>query len=394
MSINVLASAEVARVDALHALQVLDTPREERFDRLVRLTQRMFDVPMAAVNFIDADRQWTKAEVGLDGLESIPPGDSMCRYTVQQPNTLIVPDLTVDERFRENRFVVGEARIRFYAGHPLCAPGGERVGTLCLFDTRTRQLDAREQEILVEMAGLVERELVAQRELDRAAEVQQVLMSCVAPDLTGYEVAGRCVPTQDIGGDFFSWHVLPDGLLQLHLADVMGKGIPAALIAASVRAMLVGAAQFNDQQTAVQRTAVAAQPLLTDTGAFVTAFSARLDPGTGRVDYVDAGHGLAVVYDPRGGYRRLFSSGPPLGILPGTVWDLHTTFLAPGETLVVVSDGFLDFFDSVETALAAAGQITVVAPTVEELVEEFTVYARGRARPDDVTVVALRRAGV
>lgn len=391
MSSNMLAPVEVARVDALLALNVLDTPREERFDRLVRLAQRVFEVPMAAVNFIDADRQWTKAEVGLDGLESIPPGDSMCRYTVRQPDTLIVSDLTKDERFRENKFVVGEARIRFYAGHPLRAPGGERVGTLCLFDTCTRQLEVREQEILVEMAGLVERELAAQQELDRAAQVQQVLMSSATPDVAGYEVAGRCVPTQDIGGDFLAWHLLTDGSVQLHLADVMGKGIPAALIGASVRAMLVGAAQFNDQQTAVHRAAVAAESLLTDTGAFVTVFSVRLDPDTGRVDYVDAGHGLAVVCDHGGGYRRLLSSGPPLGMLPDTVWALHTTFLAPGETLVVVSDGFLDFFDDVEAALAAATAITVVAPTPADLVERVTAYALDRPQPDDVTVVALHR---
>ncbi|MCM3688114.1 PP2C family protein-serine/threonine phosphatase [Kocuria rosea] len=390
MSIDAVERAEDARVEALHALQVLDTPREERYDRIVRLAQQVFDVPMAAINLIDADRQWTKAEVGLDGLESIPPGDSMCRHTVRSPGTLVVPDTTVDPRFRANRFVVGDERIRFYAGQPVHAPGGEAVGTLCLFATDPRELSGRDRQMLQEMAGWVERELVAQQELDRAAQVQQVLMPATAPVVDGYELAGRCVPTQAIGGDFFAWHTLPGGALQLHVADVMGKGIPAALIAASVRAMLVGAAQFNDQAATVHRTATAAEELLSATGAFVTAFSARLDPATGVLDYIDAGHGLAFVFGPHG-YRRLHRSGPPIGIFPETTWPLHTTTLAPGELLVVVSDGFLDFFPTLGHTLEAAARAGLAEATAARVVDRAIAYARTRGHPDDVTVLALRR---
>ncbi|NKX52139.1 serine phosphatase, partial [Arthrobacter deserti] len=93
-----------------------------------------------------------------------------------------------------------EAQVRFYAGEPVRAPDGERVGSLCIVDTRPRQLRSREQEILHELAGWVERELALQRELDRAAQIQQMLMPRSVPDLPGYELAGRCVPTQDIGG--------------------------------------------------------------------------------------------------------------------------------------------------------------------------------------------------
>ncbi len=378
------------QVEALDALDILDTPREERFDRIVHLAQRVFGVPMAAVNFVGADRQWTKAEVGLPGLENTSPEDSMCRHTVRQPETLIVPDTTADPRFSTNRFVTGDAGIRFYAGHPLRAPGGERVGSLCLFDTRARGLSPREQDILVDLAMIVEDELANQQELDRAAEVQQVLMPRTTPDLPGYELAGQCVPTQAIGGDFYSWQVLRNGSLQLHLADVMGKGIPAALIAATVRAALVGASQYNDQHQTVSRAAAATWDLLSDAGAFATAFSARLEPSTGTLEYVDAGHGLAFVLGEHG-LRHLKRSGPPLGIFPDTAWQLHTTTLAPGETLAVVSDGYLDFFPTLEDALETvrAGQLHTV--TAQALVDRAVSFARARRQPDDVTVLALRR---
>lgn len=115
--------ADTGRVEALHALHILDTPREERYDRIVRLARHIFDVPMVAVNFIDVDRQWTKAETGLDGLGNTSSDDSMCRYTVRQPDTLIVTDTTADERFHDNVFVRQDPNVRFYAGQPLKAPG-------------------------------------------------------------------------------------------------------------------------------------------------------------------------------------------------------------------------------------------------------------------------------
>ncbi|MEX5294443.1 SpoIIE family protein phosphatase [Kocuria sp. CPCC 205268] len=378
------------RVRALHALNVLDTPREQRYDRIVQLAQRMFDVPMVAVNLIDADRQWTKAEAGLDGLENTSTTDSMCRHTVQRPGALVVTDTTADDRFRDNVFVRRDPHVRFYAGHPLEAPGGERIGSLCMHDTKPRSLSADERTLLQEMAGWVERELALQNELDRAAQVQQVLMPRTAPRVDGYELAGRCVPTQAIGGDFFAWHLLDDARLQLHVADVMGKGIPAALIAASVRAMLVGAAQFNDQNRAFARVAQASQDLLADTGAFVTAFSARLDPATGRVEYVDAGHGLAFVFTAEG-YRPLERSGPPLGVFPDDTWQLRSTVLEPGETLVVISDGFLDFFPTLEETLEQAVGASIPELPVAEVVDRAVAFAQAQGHPDDVTVVALRR---
>jgi hypothetical protein len=383
-------AADAARADALHALDILDTPREERFDRIVRAARAVFDVPMVALNFIDMDRQWTKAEAGLPGLENTPLEEAMCWTTVRKGDVLVVPDASADDRFSDYPFVASDPNIRFYAGQPLRASGGEPVGSLCILDTKPRQLSDKETQVLAEMGRWVEQELELQRELDHAAEVQRVLLPHTVPDLPGYQLAGRCVPSRALSGDFFYWHALPDGKLQLHVVDVMGKGIPAALIAASLRATLVGAARFSDQGLAFHRAAVASEQLLSDAGSFGTVFSARLEPSTGRIDYVDAGHGLAFVFSADG-YRRLHRSGPPMGALPDQQWEVHGTVLEPGETLVVVSDGFLDFFATLDETLEQARAAGIVALPPEELVERAVAYAGMKGHEDDITVVALRR---
>jgi serine phosphatase RsbU (regulator of sigma subunit) len=257
-------------------------------------------------------------------------------------------------------------------------------------DTKPRKLSKKEAEVLADMGRWVEYELELQRELDHAAEVQRVLLPHAVPDLPGYELAGRCLPSRALGGDFFAWDALPDGKFQLHVADVMGKGIPAALIAASLRATLIAASQFNDQGQAIQRSAAGMEQLLSDTGSFVTVFSARLEPSTGRIEYVDAGHGLAFVFSA-GGYRRLLPSGPPLGVLADHRWDVHSTVLEPGETLIVVSDGYLDFFPTLEETLRQALGAGVGSLRPEELVDRAAAFSALKGHEDDVTILALRR---
>jgi diguanylate cyclase (GGDEF)-like protein len=151
---------EPLRLAALHALDILDTPAEERFDRITRLARRIFDVPVALVSLVDADRQWFKSGDGL-GCTQTPRGTSFCGHTILAPELLVVPDTLDDERFRDNPMVVEGPRIRFYAGCPLTVPGGLNLGALCLMDHRPRVLGEADRENLRDLARLVVRELVA-----------------------------------------------------------------------------------------------------------------------------------------------------------------------------------------------------------------------------------------
>lgn len=157
-----LPADEDERLSALRALLLLDTPPEERFDRLARFVAEQLDVPIALLTLVDGQRQWFKARVGLDATET-PRDISFCGHAIMKNDLFIVEDASRDPRFSDNPLVTGEPHIRFYAGAPLSAPGGHRIGTLCVIDTVPRSLGPVELSILDALRRLAN-ETVAGRE--------------------------------------------------------------------------------------------------------------------------------------------------------------------------------------------------------------------------------------
>jgi diguanylate cyclase (GGDEF)-like protein len=151
---------EQARLETLRLLSVLDTPAEERFDRLTRIAKRLFAVPIALVSLVDENRQWFKSCIGLTATET-PRDVSFCGHAILDDGIFVVPDASQDERFADNPLVVGEPHIRFYAGCPLHAPNGLRLGTLCIIDYVPRHFSPEDYESLTDLALMVERELAA-----------------------------------------------------------------------------------------------------------------------------------------------------------------------------------------------------------------------------------------
>ncbi len=149
---------EERRLAALHALGLLDTPAEERFDRLTRLAAALFEVPVALVTLVDRDRQWFKSRHGLGLLETHRDA-SLCAHALLGGDIMVVPDTRLDGRFADNPLVAGAPRLRFYAGCPLRDADGACVGTLCLVDTRPRELDGTKLGLLRDLGALVRREL-------------------------------------------------------------------------------------------------------------------------------------------------------------------------------------------------------------------------------------------
>ena len=150
---------ESSRIAELQALHILDTPPEERFDRVTRLTQKMFDVPMCFISFIDSDRQWYKSTQGTNETESCREA-SFCGHAILSDDVLTVDD----HRFSDNPAVAGEPHIRFYAGAPIIMPSGNRLGTLCIVDTEPRSFCKGDEEILRDFCDLIVAELINQQE--------------------------------------------------------------------------------------------------------------------------------------------------------------------------------------------------------------------------------------
>lgn len=151
---------DAKRVYQLRSLGILDTPAEERFDRLTRLAKRFFQVPIAMVNLVDSKRLWVKSSIGLDRGES-PRDISLCGHAILGDEVLVVPDAKQDPRFSDNPYVINAPYLRFYAGWPLKYFDGSKMGTLCIIDTKPRQLNQDDLEAFKDLAELVQREMLA-----------------------------------------------------------------------------------------------------------------------------------------------------------------------------------------------------------------------------------------
>jgi hypothetical protein len=383
---------EAERLSALHRLGVLDTPAEDRFDRVVRLARQLFGVPTALVSLVDRDVVVHKAMSGFDE-RVVRREDSLCGTAVQQDQMLVVQDASTDPRFSASPFVAQAGGVRFYAGQPLVAPGGYRVGTLCIADDRPREFPAESAALLRDLASWVEKELVIDSELERAAEVQAGLLPRTPPDVPGYEVAGACLPSRAIGGDFYDWATTADGGVVLSLVDVMGKGAGAGIMAASVRAVLRGSAHGSDVGRSLLYAGAILHTDLSGAGLFATAFHAALDAATGDLTYADAGHGLTVVIRADGAHERLEATGLPLGVLDEEEREQRVVHLAPGDLLVTFSDGVLDVVDGSLAGVPMVVDALRGAQSADAAVEAVLRLAADlRDRPDDLTVVALRRS--
>jgi diguanylate cyclase (GGDEF)-like protein len=151
---------EPDRVETLRSLSILDTPPEERFDRLTRMAKRLFGVPIALVSLVDENRQWFKSCIGL-GVSETSRDISFCGHAILGNGLFIIPNAIEDERFADNPLVVNDPYIRFYAGCPLRAPDGRKLGTLCIIDRKPRSLGEGDLEALVDLASMVEHEFSA-----------------------------------------------------------------------------------------------------------------------------------------------------------------------------------------------------------------------------------------
>ncbi|HEU5017362.1 MAG TPA: sensor domain-containing diguanylate cyclase [Pseudolabrys sp.] len=183
---DTVSQGEWLRVQELHSYQVLDTVREEPFDRVVRLARSILRAPIALVSIVDADRQWLKARSGLT-YSQMSRSRSFCSHTIENDEPLIVPDACADARFRALPLVVEPPYVRSYIGVPLRTPAGHRIGTLCVMDTEVRQPTLEQIGILQDLAALVmdelELRLVATTDSLTGAFSRRAFLTSAARDL-------------------------------------------------------------------------------------------------------------------------------------------------------------------------------------------------------------------
>lgn len=149
---------EKERLASLKSLKILDTPINQYFEKITRITQALFKVPIVAISLVDDERQWFKSIIGIDVCETSRE-ISFCGHAILQDDIFIINDALKDERFVDNPLVIDEPKIRFYAGFPVRSDSGYKIGTLCIIDRRPRKYSSKELSPLIDLASLVGEEL-------------------------------------------------------------------------------------------------------------------------------------------------------------------------------------------------------------------------------------------
>ena len=153
-----LASTATIKLAKLHALDPFYTPLEERFERLTRLARRALSVPIAAITIVQGDRQWFKSVAGLE-ITELPMAKSLCGAVLKEGKPVIVKDALEDLDLMSNPLVLGEPKIRFYAGHPIKDSDGKTIGTFCVMGMKPRTTDTDFGPTLADLGEMAQREL-------------------------------------------------------------------------------------------------------------------------------------------------------------------------------------------------------------------------------------------
>jgi serine phosphatase RsbU (regulator of sigma subunit) len=252
--------------------------------------------------------------------------------------------------------------------------------------------------------AMLHRQILENERIEEQMRVAQVVQSRLlpdeSPDAQGYEVTGTCISTYAIGGDYFDYIRLKDDRLGIVVADVSGKGIPAALIMAAFRALLRAQARSELRPAHIAQALNQLLPDFTGQVDFVTAVYGILQPEQGRFTYANCGHNPPLLFRANGHVERLECTGPGLSVLEDVSYDACDVALAPGDLLLLYTDGVVEIATENDEeygverleGVVRRSQSLPASAMIDQIVRDTQRFSGRESFEDDFTLVIIRRA--
>jgi len=342
---------------------------------------------------------------------SISVSRTITDRVMKAKESILTSDALLDDRFKAGQSVEIQ-QIRSLMSVPLWN-NREVIGLIYLDSRQKSGLFTRDDlhvlthlanvaAVKIENARLFEQAVAAERmeqEIQKAAEIQNHLLPTEGPPIAGYDVFGVSLMCRAVGGDYYDYVDLEDGMVGIWLGDVAGKGLPAALLMASLQATLRALSELglppDDLLTRLNRLLCRTVP----ENRFVTFFYTVLDPATGTLTYVNAGQNPPYVVRQGSKPEQLQQTGPPLALFDTTKYTARTVQLARGDVLVCYSDGVTEAHGTgteefgEERLTQVVGRERDKTPTgiIKAVTEAMVGFCAGQSYQDDVTLVVLKR---
>jgi serine phosphatase RsbU (regulator of sigma subunit) len=336
-------------------------------------------------------------------------GAGIIGHVIRTGEGLVIPDVRLEPLYVEGRpETLSEIAVPILRrGQPIGALNLERdvPEAFSAADLDVLSFFADAAAITIDKA-ILHQQLLEKRRVEHqlriARDVQARLLPAEAPALPGYDLAGVCLPTELIGGDYYDFLPLIWGRLGLVIADVSGKGVPAALIMSAFRAILRSQLDGSADPAQVMMAANRLLPEFTGKADFVTVLLGILDPESGWIAYANCGHNPPLLLRSDGTVERLLCGGLPLGLFADVTYATNAIRLAPGDALVLYTDGVTDWLDErgepygmarLGEAVAASGR-----GTSADMIAAITAGRRDQSGrlgyEDDYTLVVVKRLGL
>ncbi len=333
-------------------------------------------------------------------------GRGISGFVIQHCESVVVPDVRLDPRY-----VIGRKATRSEIAVPIIRK--ERaIGALNLEsdllsaytadDIEVLQFFADAASISIEKAmlhkQLMEQMLVG-RQLETAREVQLKLLPGQSPRLPGYDICGSCIPTDEIGGDYFDYIPLANDRLGLAIADVSGHGVPSALVMTAFRALLRTEARLLTRPADIASTINQLLPEFTGDQHYVTMLFAELDPPRGALSYIACGHPLPLLIRANGEVEQFANHNPALGIFQNVPYSDETKQLGSGDILVLYTDGVIELMDENDQVFGRERLVDIICKNQQlnasdlmyRIIRTTADFSKYYGFLDDFTLVIVKR---